>query len=1063
MAYLRREFLKTTAGLTIGGLASSIAGISHLSAQTQGRRRIAVFWQEEFESNAEIALKKIDIEHAVKEFSVSFLSASELSAHLTKEAFDLLIMPFGSNFPADAYSSILQFLTRGGHLLNIGGTPFAVPWSVPTGANGKISAGVRQVNYHKDLGITQSFNTSILKKSAVIRNESILRTDELLSAIQCSSVHEMYYRFADTNDFPDESGTTGTLDAVLTPLMWIIDEQGEKRGAPIIQLDHLRGTFAGGRWILASYTGTLKNNGIALLARQALLGTLQLSATPGFASYYRGELPQITAQFRAPGGDATALLRGDCSIAVFDSKKKKIISLKSGFTGEGEMLSFTARLTAKLAAELSPGFYHVLVSQDIRSSDSSSVMMEQNTGFWIYDEELLKNGNTFIVDGNYFLSDGKPYPVAGTTYMSGDIHRKFLFQPNPFVWQEDFAQMKRSGINLVRTGIWTAWRNYMLDPGQLNEQAMRSLDAFMFTARSFNIPVIFTFFAFLPEMWNGQNAYLDPRSLSAQKEFIALIVRRYSSMNDVMWDLINEPSFCSPQNLWNCRPNYDLFEKNAWKWFLENKYPAENESLRNAMLRGKYRLTPNESLGLPAMGDFSSTTILYDKRPLKTVDYRLFAQEMFKQWTKTMAETIRMNGNPKQLITVGQDEAGTGDSPSPHFFAGEIDFTSIHNWWQNDDLVWDSVMTKVNGKANLIEETGVMFYEKMDGNAWRTEEDAANLLDRKIAISLGTGGAGFIEWIWNINPLMKNDNEATIGLIRADGTVKPEFDIVKKYAAFLNEHRNLFTEKTPEETVMLIPHSQIFSPRNSATEATKKAVRTLTYGLGIPLRAVSEYGDPTALAGAKLIIVPSPRTLSDHGWKMLTNAAQNGATVMISGIIDENEFYEDQRRTGIFSVTSSPSVIAQDETLYIKDRPVHFTFHGDKIQQLVKATLAEKTKQELQITTLGKGTIIWSPIPVENSDSEENIREYYSFGLQQAQVTPAFSTKEQHIGILILPIVFKNSVLYTIVSESNENTIVKLEHTSTTPVHTISVPAQKAVMFFVDRTKGTMIGKTMDA
>jgi hypothetical protein len=151
-----------------------------------------------------------------------------------------------------------------------------------------------------------------------------------------------------------------------------------------------------------------------------------------------------------------------------------------------------------------------------------------------------------------------------------------------------------------------------------------------------------------------------------------------------------------------------------------------------------------------------------------------------------MAEVVRANGNPKQLITVGQDEGGTGESPGNHFIADAVDFTSLHNWWLNDDLVWDSVVTKAAGKPNLVEETGVMFYEKMDGSAWRTEEEARNLLERKMAISLGAGGAGFIEWVWNANPYMMSDNEAAIGLHRPDGTAKPEQLALERYAKFFS-------------------------------------------------------------------------------------------------------------------------------------------------------------------------------------------------------------------------------------------------------------------------------------
>ncbi len=1060
MAYQRRDFLKTTAGLTIGGLVSGIAEFSPLAAGANKRERIAVLWQDECSKDAEIPVLRTDLQRALSGFDVTFISAVDASPQITTDRYDLLVMPFGSHFPSDVYPSLLRFLKQGGNLLSLGGTPFGIPW---IRGKERYTRGMRQVNFHKDLGITQSFRTELPKNYTLLRNSAALKQEEFPSSLRCSMVHELYLRFSDTNDFPNESGTAGAQDALLTPLVWITDAAGEKRGAPVVQLDHLRGTFFGGRWVIAAFEGTITSKGIETLARQALLGTMHLSVMPGYASYFKGEVPNIFVQFRYPGGDASSIMRNNCSITVLDHRKKKIASHTGKFTGAGESISLAAAMDPKRSSELTPGFYRVQVTTEVRPDDAPAFSMEAESGFWIYDEALMSSGKVLTTDGDYFLADGAPFPVAGTTYMSGTVHRKFLFQPDPSVWYNDFAHMKRSGITMVRTGIWNAWRNYMLDPGHMNEQAMRSLDAFMMTARTFDMPVIFTFFAFLPELWNGQNAYLDPRSLSAQKEFIAHIVRRYSSMNDVMWDLINEPSFCSPQNLWSCRPNYDQFEQQAWKEFLEKKYPAENESAREGSLRQQYRLTPNESLGLPAMTDFTGTTILYDKRPLKTIDYKLFAQEMFRQWTRTMAETIRSNSNPKQMITVGQDEAGTGDSPSPHFFAEHVDFTGIHNWWLNDDLVWDGIMTKVHGKANLVEETGVMFYEKADGSAWRTEEEAAKLLDRKIAVSLATGGAGFIEWIWNINPLMKNDNEATIGLIRADGTVKPEFDIVTKYTSFLNEHKERFTGKQPEETVLFIPHSQIFSPRNSATEATKKAVRALTYELGIPLRSVSEYGNASALAGATLIIVPAPRTLSNRGWTMLYDAAAKGATVMISGIIDEDEFYGPQNRSSLFNVQVSSSGIVQDEQLYLEQKPVRFTFRGEKVQQTAKAVIAGRTRQEVLIAAVGAGTILWSPVPVENSDSEENLPAYYSLGIKKASITPIFTLKNKHSGILVLPLVLKDSVLYTFVSETNEDVTVQLTHGMTPVLHSINVPAQKAVMMFVDRKSGKMLGRTKEA
>ena len=96
------------------------------------------------------------------------------------------------------------------------------------------------------------------------------------------------------------------------------------------------------------------------------------------------------------------------------------------------------------------------------------------------------------------------------------MHRQFLFEANVFVWDRDFRAMKAAGVNLVRTGIWTGWKKFMPAAGKVNEATLRALDAFLLTAHSYDISVIFTFFAFLPETWGGKNAYLDSQAVQAQ-------------------------------------------------------------------------------------------------------------------------------------------------------------------------------------------------------------------------------------------------------------------------------------------------------------------------------------------------------------------------------------------------------------------------------------------------------------------------------------------------------------------------------------------------------------------
>ena len=68
------------------------------------------------------------------------------------------------------------------------------------------------------------------------------------------------------------------------------------------------------------------------------------------------------------------------------------------------------------------------------------------------------SGSPITAERDYFFRDGIPYPVVGMTYMDSLVHRKFLQLPNPARWKKDMKQMKQLGINWIRTGIWTGFR-----------------------------------------------------------------------------------------------------------------------------------------------------------------------------------------------------------------------------------------------------------------------------------------------------------------------------------------------------------------------------------------------------------------------------------------------------------------------------------------------------------------------------------------------------------------------------------------------------------------------------
>jgi hypothetical protein len=469
-------------------------------------------------------------------------------------------------------------------------------------------------------------------------------------------------------------------------------------------------------------------------------------------------------------------------------------------------------------------------------------------------------------------------------------------------------------------------------------------------------------------------------------------------------------------------------------------------------------------LELPKLTDFESVHLIDDRQPLKTLDYRLFAQDMFIHWTRQMTAAVRNNGNQKQLITVGQDEAGLGDSPNIQFFAPEIDFTSLHNWWANDDLVWDGVLAKTPSKLSLMEETGVMFYERADSDKpWRSEQDVSNLLERKMALSFAVDGAGFIEWVWNTNPYMNSTNEVGIGFLRVDGSAKPELEPFLAIAKFMREYGQLLKERQPEPMLLVIPHSHMFSPRSFASEATRRCVRAMYYHCGVPVQAVSEYTIGDFAGEANLIVVPAPRALTGKCWDALVARATRGATVALSGVIDADEHWLPVERSSLFGATEVEPV-SQTESFTLNGKDYLLRFEGEKIQRIEKAVdrsaLARPRPLDASrvlVKKVGSGSLVWSPLPLELGDSMEALVAFYRMALAQARVGPIFSASPRTPSVLVLPSVFRDVVLYTFVSEIDRDTTLQVTHSETRTRFTVNVPAGRTAMVILDRRNGKLL------
>ncbi len=936
-------------------------------------------------------------------------------------SYDTLLLPYGSAFPVDAWPEITGFLRGGGNLVVLGGAPFHQPVRF---TGGRWVAGMRQPTYAHELliGPAEALDTRGLTGSLPDGSWS-------LPIEGASTVWALTVRLGTRADLPAEHGSEAHRDGIVRSLVHLVDARGIPRAAPLVEVDRLRGEHAGGRWIFAPTDARLDAALIRAIVARARGGASHLDAHPMHASVEAAETPVVRIALRRFAEDsrlvrATLVLRDDSGREIF---RTQVRPRQAGLT-------FEASVPIQRPSPLPPGLYHAEVAIDgIEISPRVTT-----TGFWVRDDALLASGPRLSVSRDWLRSDGKVLPVVGTTYMASDVHRKFLFEPDPHVWDRDFATMAKLGINFVRTGVWTGWSRAMLNSGAIDEGFLRALDAYVQTAAKHGILVNFTFYAFLPPSFGGSNPYLDPRALEGQREFLSTIASRYRGVSWIHWDLINEPSYAPPEGLWSNRPIRDAWEARAWRAWVEKRHGDDV-----AQLRDLWRDRSGDPLALPRESDLNYVQIREDRTPRKTRDFVEFSQEVVAGWAADLRATLRAAGGDDVLVTLGQDEGGTWLRPSQQLHAASVDYTAVHPWWQNDDVLATGVASKVPEKPMLFQETGLMRLEGVDGMPWRSPDLAAETLERKYAYAFASRGAGVVEWAWNINPYMPIDNESAIGFFRPDGTAKPELDVVPSYAAFFRKAAPLLDDFEPDSVIVVIPHSRLFMGRPAATDGFRRMIGVMAERFGVVPTALSELRlTPERLEGAKLVVVATPEFLAASAAEALLAAARRGTKVLVIGPVTGDPY------GGV------PTPLAQ---LGVADacRPVALREPAAggfaTFDRNLRESLLRSVAPPLEALS---GNVWHEPLPLDHAREDEPLAAL----LARAFPAAGIETHPSDTGVAARLLRAPRAVLGIFVNESARD--ARREMTVGGRKVVVDVPAGRARLVLFDPASGQILAKT---
>jgi hypothetical protein len=1011
------------------GLFALLAG--HLPLQAQTASSATVVFQEPGFPAADSATPSPQQLAAIFP-GAQHVNAGQISQVLTGTSVRLLTLPYGSAFPEEAWPSIRQFLERGGNLLVLGGRPFT---RAAYRDHGEWRLRDYSVRFIRPLMIDQYQETpgsdglQFQPNSELPFHPAAFSWKRAFSPVIRLSALDLYHR----------GGAAGSIDARLDTLAWGV-KQGRKLSAPAIQVDHYRNGFDGGRWVLVNAELSQlffdDPNLSKSLAERASAGAEEFTVRASLPLYLPSEPVQLEVLWHAADAPTAAV-------------SVKVTSYPE--TQPSDRLTVTATDLHKpisLAAPAGNGLYII----EAQLVEGNHVRAIYHSGFWIRDEAYLESGPHLGVNRDYFELDGHPLAVVGTTYMSSEVQRLYFEHPNAYVWNQDLGQIHDAGLNMIRTGWWTGWDKFCDENGQPYERTLRTLEAFLMTARKNGLPVQFNFFAFLPEVLGGTNAFLDPQATRRQQTLISAVVARFHNVPYLAWDLINEPSFS--EHLWTMRPNGDPIELADWNDWLSKRYPDR------AKLAALWNL-PSDSvagtISLPSESEFAPRGMYTGTNSLRVHDYVLFAQESFAKWARTMRDTIQSTGS-QQLVTVGQDEGGIQDRLSPAFWGQSVDFTTNHSWWQNDYILWDSLAAKQPGEAMLIQETGLQRELNIDEVARRTLESEAALLERKVATSF-IQGSGAIEWLWNTNSDMTESNETPIGAVRTDYTEKPEATVMREFAQFapaLQEH--LRDPERPSVAIVTSQAAQFSVIADFQLQAQRCAVRALAYDVHLASYVIAE-NQIEKLGAPKLAILPSAQALSESAWQALVKYVDAGGNLLINGPVDRDEHWQIVRRAVElgFAATVEP-LTYHNATIRIGDRSLPLAF--DQPQQNWLDSLHFDDGSTLKETTHGKGHIFWTSYPVELSQSEQATADLYAYIAQKLSLTPLFNEQSPlPRGVLVFPAVLADSILYVVVSDSANDTAISLRDQTTGAPLAFTLTAEHAAIAVVGKKEKKVVAK----
>ena len=188
-------------------------------ASLQLQAKVVVLWQPGFPTVASQPIDRASLEKALSNLDPVFEDVASLAAPESLSNVELLVLPYGSALPVDAWKSIDRYLDAGGNLLVIGGQPLRVPVTL---VNQQYVAAAPQDTYSRVLGFRHTYEVPVAKDAAF----------------------HWRYGFSWMPELEIRAQRFFAVEGLLDGLGYMTDSTGQLVAAPVIVSNHVGGEVA---------------------------------------------------------------------------------------------------------------------------------------------------------------------------------------------------------------------------------------------------------------------------------------------------------------------------------------------------------------------------------------------------------------------------------------------------------------------------------------------------------------------------------------------------------------------------------------------------------------------------------------------------------------------------------------------------------------------------------------------------------------------------------------------------------------------------------------------------